>query len=168
MYLFSKDYFLKSLKQLTVTEEQIRSLGTYIKIFKKEYKNILEVFSYVYKESSLHHKLVLMYLVNEILQTDKNYDEDSMNLKSGFRQFIIENFAKSKVEAVKYPMILKKFQDLEKVWEQRNVIVLDQVFNIEEFFSKIDTCNGDRKKIIEILEDYLTKLKTEENNKKDY
>lgn len=162
MFLFSKDYFLKSLKQLTVTEEQIRTMGMYIKTFKKEYKNILEVWQFVYNESSIHHKLVLMYLVNEILQTDKSYDEDSKKLKDGFRNFIINNFSKTKLEASKYPQIAKKFGDLEKVWEERNVIVLCKTFNIEEFFAEVDGCNGNKSQIIDVLQRYLDKLKNEE------
>ncbi|KAF9764634.1 Regulation of nuclear pre-mRNA domain-containing protein 1A [Nosema granulosis] len=166
MFLFSKDYFLKQLKQLSPTEEHIKTLGLYIKTFKSEYTNIMEVFAYVYNCSNLHHKLVLMYLANEILQTDKSYDTDSLQLKKLLREFIQKTYGVSKAEAKKYPPLYKKFCDLENVWEERNVLYIDKSFCKEELFIEIDNCDGNRRLIIDTLRIYLDKLikEEEENN----
>ena len=159
--LFSKQCLFDSLKNLTVTEDQIRTLGLYIKTFNDEHSNILEVYEYIYEISAIHHKLVLLYLANEILQTDKSIDKNSLELKNKLVAFIKLNFYKSKNEAKKYPPLFKKFSDLEKVWEDRNVINFNSKFNKEEFFFEIDGCNGNKEDIIKVMNKYLEKL----NNK---
>jgi|UPI000679397C regulator of Ty1 transposition protein 103 len=165
MFLFSKDYFLKQLKQLSPTEEQIKTLGLYIKTFKEEYKNIMEAFEYVYNSSNSHHKLIMLYLANEILQTDKSYDADSLQLKKELREFIQKTFGKSKAEAKKHQPLYKKYCDLENVWEERNVLNIDKSFCKEELFIEIDNCDGNRRLIIDILKIYLDKLiKEDEEN----
>lgn len=160
--LFSKQCLFDSLKNLTVTEEQIRTLGLYIKTFNSEFDSILEVYEYIYNISAIHHKLVLLYLANEILQTDKNVDKNSLELKTKLINFIKANFHKSKSEAKKYPPLFKKFSDLEKVWEDRNVINFKSRFNKEEFFYEIDGCNGNEEEIIKVMNKFLEILK---NNK---
>lgn len=158
--LFSKQCLFDSLKNLTVTEEQIRTLGLYIKTFNEEYENILEVYEYIYDISSIHHKLVLLYLANEILQTDKSIDKTSLELKRKLVNFIKSIFCKSKNEAKKYPPLYKKFCDLQKVWEDRNVVSFNSRFNKEEFFYEIDGCNGNEEEIIKVMKRYLDKLNT--------
>lgn len=165
MFLFSKDYFLKQLKQLSPTEEHIKTLGLYIKTFKSDLNNIMEVYEYVYNSSNLHHKLVMMYLANEILQTDKSYDLESLQLKKLLREFIQKNFGKTKAESKKYPPLHKKFCDLETVWEERNVINIDKSFCKEELFIEIDNCDGNRRLIIDTLRIYLDKLIKEEEER---
>lgn len=124
MTFFSKDYFLKLLKELTIADEQIKSLGVYVISFKEEYDNILEAYSFLYKDSSIHHKLVLLYLANQILQSVKGNDDSISGLQNGFKKFIIENFSKSKREALPYSTICEKFNDLERVWKERGVVKL--------------------------------------------
>ena len=54
----AKDYYLMQVN-IKPTEEDMKSLGIYIRTFKSDTKSLIEGIEHIYLKSSLHHRLCL-------------------------------------------------------------------------------------------------------------
>jgi regulator of Ty1 transposition protein 103 len=160
MTLLSREYLLKSLINLLPTEEQMKSVGLYIRTFKRDHEAIIEGWEFVYHRASIYHKLNLLYLANEVVQTTKDMDSDSMSLKLSFKKAVNNVFRDSKEESKSNGALHKKYCDLESVWIQRSVMSLESHgISLEELLRSIEASFGDRAKLVETLERTLAQLK---------
>jgi regulator of Ty1 transposition protein 103 len=160
MTLLSREYLLKSLINLLPTEEQMKSVGLYIRTFKKDYETIVEGWEFVYHRASIYHKLNLLYLANEVVQTTRDVDSDSLSLKMSFKKAVNRVFKDTKEESRGNRALHKKYCDLEDVWIQRNVMSIESNgINLEDLLRSIEASFSDKAKLIEVLEKTLSQLR---------
>lgn len=143
-----KDYFLGQLVSLKATEEHLKSLAIYTRTFSHDSRVILDGLEYVHSNSSIHHRLILYYLINEILINEKS---NVSGLKIGMTKFITENFQNDKETAINQEVIYKKFVELERIWKTKKMIDLDEKVSLDEIIYKIKECFTDKKALVEYL-----------------
>lgn len=166
MTLLSKDYLLKVLTNLLPTEEQMKSVGLYIRTFKKDYRTIAEGWLFVYERVSVYHKLNLLYLANEVVQTVREIDLDSIELKIAFKKAVNGVFGNTKEAVVKNPPLYRKYCELENVWIQRNVMTLESYgLNLEDLLRSIEKSFCDKAKLSKILEGALARIRSAPDGK---
>ncbi|AFN82386.1 hypothetical protein EROM_010410 [Encephalitozoon romaleae SJ-2008] len=160
MASLSKEYLLKSLINLLPTEEQMKTVGLFIRTFKRDYRAIVEGWMFVYRKSSPYHRLNLLYLANEVVQTTKDVDPDSIELKILLKKVVNEVFEETKKMAMKNPSLYKKYCELENVWIQRNVMVLESHgINLGDLIRNIEKTFNDKAKLSAVLEDALSRVR---------
>lgn len=145
-----KDYFLVQLFGARATEENMKSLAIYIRTFKDYYAVVVEGIEYVYERSSMHHRLVLLYLINEILQTEKS--QSGVPLKSELKKFLRKHFIKDKERSINSQGIYKRMSELQKIWAERDVIDFDDKYNLEEIVATTYQLFNDKPKLVEYFE----------------
>ncbi|ADM10913.1 uncharacterized protein Eint_010500 [Encephalitozoon intestinalis ATCC 50506] len=160
MASLSKEYLLKSLINLLPTEEQMKTAGLFIRTFKKDYKEIVDGWMFVYNRSSTYHRLNLLYLANEVVQTTRDVDPDSIELKILLKKAVNQVFEETKKMAMKNPSLYRKYCELEKVWIQRSVMVMESHgINLGELIRNIEKSFNDKSKLSIVLEDALAKVR---------
>lgn len=119
----SKDYLLSQLYKVNPTEDSLKSLALYIRTFKHEHALIAEGIAYVHSKSSIHHRLLLFYLVNEILQTERA--PAGQPLRHELKAFLSQHFIADLNSSMAGSSISKKLAALQCIWKSRNIIDLD-------------------------------------------
>ncbi|KMV66716.1 hypothetical protein M970_010450 [Encephalitozoon cuniculi EcunIII-L] len=161
MTSLSREYLLKSLINLLPTEEQMKTVGLFIRTFKKDYRAIVDGWMFVYGKSSAYHKLNLLYLANEVVQTTRDADPDSIELKIMFKKAVNEVFEETKKATMENPSLYKKYCELENVWVQRNVMVMESHgINLGELVRSIEKTFSDKAKLSAVLKDALARIQS--------
>lgn len=155
-----KDYFLSQLITLKPTEEHLRSLAMYSKTFTQEYETIMQGIEYCYLNSSIHHRLILYYLMNEIMISEKDTLSPLVIL---IKHFIKKNFKNDLSTALKLEMVHNKFLELEKFWKTKNILEFEEGFSLEEIIIGVKETFNDKKTFIEYLEAVVEYYKSEMN-----
>lgn len=151
---------------LLPTEEQMKSVGLYIRTFRKEYRVIVDGWLFVYERASVYHKLNLLYLANEVVQTARDSDPASIELKIGFKKAVNKVFGGTKEMVANNPPLYKKYCELENVWMQRSVMTLESHgLNLGDLLRNIERSFNDKNKLSAILEGALAKIRKESNSK---
>lgn len=146
-----KDYLLSSLLTLRPTEEHLKSLACYIKMFENQEQTIVEGIRFAHQISGIHHRITLYYLVNEVLCMPI-----STRFKVELKQFINEMFISDIEKSLKFEILNKKLLELESVWNRRKILTLG--IDLEEILLKIKESFFDRPKLIKVLKDLLESL----------
>lgn len=116
----SKGYLLSQLYKVNPTEDSLKSLALYIRTFKHEHALIVEGIAYVHAKSSIHHRLLLFYLVNEILQTERA--PAGQPLCRELKAFLAQHFIADLNSCVAESVISKKLAALQQIWKTRNIM----------------------------------------------
>ncbi|KAF7683093.1 Regulation of nuclear pre-mRNA domain-containing protein 2 [Astathelohania contejeani] len=174
MSLLSTEYLLVSLRDLTTTQDSMQTLSLYIKTNRNDYDRIIQAWLYEYKKSSVYHRLSLLYLANEIIQTTKIVDKNSKELVKAFKHSVGELFYEAYTIAESIPSVGKKYADLGKVWIDRNIFTADELFKSKkkkveiekkkeferkEVIDKINAYFDSRDDLVEYLEAFINKIK---------
>lgn len=146
-----KDYYLEQLYNATPTEENMKALAMYIRAFKEDYISLVEGIEFVYTRSSIHHRLCLLYLINEILHTEKS--QSGMEFKAELKNFLKKHFLSDKDKASRSPVFYKKFQSLQDIWLRRNIINFDDKYGLEEIVSVVTGIFYDKNKLVAFLDE---------------
>ncbi len=144
-----KDYFLLQLLTLKPTEEYLRSLAIYTKTFSEDFEAILEGLEYTHSISSIHHRLILYYLINEILVSEKDTHNPLVVL---MKSFVKRNFQNDVLVSLDFENIHGKYLELEKFWRSKSLVEFDDVFTLEEVTLGIKQTFKDKKALVEYLE----------------
>lgn len=83
MMHLKKDFFLEKMLNIDSSQDSLKALALYFKIYEDDYKTILEGFEYVYRKSSINYRLVMCLLIDKII--DLNIDS---KIKEEFRVFV--------------------------------------------------------------------------------
>ncbi|ELA41723.1 uncharacterized protein VICG_01227 [Vittaforma corneae ATCC 50505] len=153
-----KDHFLTQLFFLRPTEEHLKSLALYLKAFEDDFGTIKEGIEYTHHVSSIHHRITLYYLINELLNM-----RISQKLKAELKNFTKEKFHKDIQLSLGYETLNKRILELESVWRHKRTIGFGDKYNLEEVISKIKESFYDRAKFIEVLKELLEQCKHPEN-----
>ena len=160
MSSLSKEYLLKSLVGLLPTEEQMKTVGLFIRTFKKDHRVVVDGWMHVYAGSSVYHRLALLYLANEVVQTTRDADRDSIELKMLFKGAVNEVFEETKKMAAAVPSLHKKYCELESVWVQRGVMAMEgNGLNLGDLIRSIEKTFSDKEKLCAVLEDALARVR---------
>lgn len=160
MASLSKEYLLKSLIGLLPTEEQMKTIGLFIRTFRKDHRAIVDAWAYVYAGSSIYHRLTLLYLANEVVQTTRDTDPDSIELKILFKRAVNEVFEKTKKMAEAVPSLHKKYCELESVWAQRGVMAMESHgISLGDLIRSIEKAFGNKERLCGVLEDALARIR---------
>ncbi|KAM0672304.1 hypothetical protein CWI42_010510 [Ordospora colligata] len=161
MTSLSKEYLLKALMNLVPTEEQMKTIGLFIKTFKKDHSAILDAWMFVYERSSAYHRLNMLYLANEIMQTTRDADAYSVELKIAFKTAVLKVFEQTKQAVVGNAHLYKKYCELENVWIQRNVMGVESCgLDLPELIRNIERAFGDKTRLCGVLEDALVRIRS--------
>lgn len=150
-----KDYLLLKLMTLRPTEEHLKAFAVFIKTFENQEKVVVEGISYAHSISSIHHRITLYYLVNELFSLQL-----SIKLKADLKRFINENFTNDIKESLKFEILNKKLLELERVWNKRKILSFG--VDPEEIVLKIKESFYDRNKLISVLKEILSDLEKNE------
>lgn len=155
---FQKEYFLSQLLSLKPTEEHLRALAMYCRTFNQDWNTIMEGITYCHLNSSVHHRLIIYYLINEILVSEKDTSNPfTIGLKSFIRNYYENDLKSSRGLEV----IHKKFTDLEKYWISKGIInSKDEVFTLEDIVDGIQESFDDKELLVEYLEGLLEYYKS--------
>lgn len=159
MVLLSREYVLRLLMNLQPTEEQMKTVGLYMRTFRKEAAALVDAWLFVYRRSSMYHRLNLLYLANEVVQTARDSDRDSVELKTGFKRAVNDVFAGTRDAAAGNAALHRKLCDLERVWEQRGIMAPEGRGGLEELVRSIEQAYGSRERLQAVLEDALARLR---------
>ncbi|KAI5168330.1 hypothetical protein PAEPH01_0043 [Pancytospora epiphaga] len=116
----SKDYLLMQLYRVTPAEEALKALALYIRTFKCQYEMISDGIAYVHSKSSIHHRLLLFYLINEILYTERS--SAGAPLCQKLREFLSVHFASDLKASTPESPIHRKLDALRRIWENRKIV----------------------------------------------
>lgn len=152
-----KDYFLVLLHTVHPSEASLKSVAMYIRLFEDDFSSIVDGISHVFNNSGIHHKLTLLYLINEVWQGDRN--EGNNTLRASLIEFVRRNFHKVKKEAQHIPSIARRVQELKAVWTSRNILNLDEKYSPEEISQQIYDKFNDKKGLVSYLEAVLSYYK---------
>lgn len=146
-----KDFYLEQLYTATPIEENMKSLAIYIRTFRHDYMSVVSGIEYVYKKSAIHHKLYLLYLINEILQTEKS--QSGISLKAELIIFLRKYFVADRDLSAKDVVMYKKFQSLQSIWKERNVVDFDDEFGLEEIVNQVYKFFNNKDKLINYFDE---------------
>jgi len=140
----------------------MKTIGLFIKTFKKDHSTIVDAWMFVYERSSAYHRLNLLYLANEIVQTTRDADACSMELKMAFKTAVSKVFGQTKQAVVGNVHLYKKYCELENVWIQRNVMAVESYgVNLADLIRSIEKAFGDKARLCSVLEDALARIRSE-------
>ncbi|KAK1347719.1 hypothetical protein CWI38_0349p0030 [Hamiltosporidium tvaerminnensis] len=161
MSLLSVEYLIKSLQSLQPTQDSMQTLSLYIKTNTSEYEKIVLVWAAEFEKSNIYHKLNLLYLTNEILLTIKPNDPKHGNLLQAFRNVVPLRFKEALNQSQKNTILSKKYYDLGKVWIQRGIFQMEDLFkNLEGIeISEVPQVNKKSKESSEIGKNTIKKEK---------
>lgn len=145
-----KDYYLGQLYTIIPTDEKMKSLAIYIRAFREDTSLILKGLEFVYFNSSIHHRLSLYYLVNEIISGEKSHT--TIKLMADLKIFLKNHFISDKEAAIEHPTIYNKFVALQAIWKKKDVMDFDEKFSAEGIVSKVYSTFNDKNKLAEFLE----------------
>lgn len=143
-----KDYYLKQLCTLKSTEEHMKSLAIYTRAFGNDSDIIVGGIEYVRSQSSIHHRLVLYYLINEILMTER---DSSSILRPMLKGFVKMHFHADLLAAAKFDVLYRKFVELEKVWKLKTIIDFEGKYSLEDVLSRIRGTFQDKQALLELI-----------------
>lgn len=156
-----KEYYLEQLYSLRPTDENMKSLAIYIRTFKDKHQDIVDGIEYVYSKSLIHHRLIILYLINEILHTEKS--ESGVPLRSGLVGFLRKHFLADKELSHQFgPSLYKKFQQLQTIWTARKVVDFDEKYGLEEIISNITSLYSDKSKLTNFLDELTAHYRSEQ------
>lgn len=112
----------------------MKSLAMYIRTFKEDHASIVGGIEYTYTNSAIHHRLVLFYLINEILQTEKS--PSGVMLRAELKAFLTKYFIVEK-EASVNDELHKQFQQLQDIWCSRKIMDFDDKYGTERIIITI-------------------------------
>lgn len=150
-----RDYFLGQLLSLKITEEHLKSLAIYTRTFSSSHETIIEGLEYANSRSSIHHKLGLYYLINEILVNEKS---PNSSLRLGLKRFIVRHFQPDKQLSHMSETLHKKFVELENIWKAKNIVDFEDDYSVEEIVYKIKEYYTDKKALVSYLSKILDHL----------
>lgn len=143
-----KDYYLNQLYTLKPTEEHMKSLAIYTRTFGNDSDIIAGGIEHVRSQSSIHHRLVLYYLVNEILMTERS---SSSKLRHVLKGFVKMHFQTDLLASAKFDVLYRKFVELEKVWRLKRIVDFEEKYSLEDILSRIKETFQDRKALFEFI-----------------
>ena len=146
-----KDYYLEQLYGATPTEENMKALAMYIRAFKEDHAVLVDGIEFVYTRSSIHHRLCLLYLISEILHTEKS--PSGVEFRAGLKSFLKRHFLADKDRASGSPVFYRKFQSLQDVWQRRSIIDFGDKYGLEEIVSTVNNNFCDKNKLVAALDE---------------
>lgn len=146
--ILPKDHYLSLLFLLRPTEEHLKALAIYLKAFDDGSSVIKNGISFVHNCSSIHHRITLYYLMNELLIM-----KPTASLASEIRAFVKEHFMEDISLSVKYEILNKRILELEQVWRQKQIIDFEEKYSLEDVVFKIKQSFYDKKKLVAVLKD---------------
>jgi len=146
-----KDFYLEQLYKATPTEESMKSLAIYIRAFKHDHMSVAAGIEYVYEKASIHHKLCILYLVNEILQTEGS--QSGLPLKTELLSFLRRHFLADRDFSSKDIAMYKKFQSLQSIWRERCIIDFDDKFGLDEIVSQVYKIFNNKDKLADYFDE---------------
>lgn len=150
-----KDHLLNHLLSLRPTEEHLKSLAYYIKTFENNDKTLVDGIRFAHEKSSIHHRITLYYLINEILCM-----ATTPQLKSELKAFVNESFVVDLKESVKFEILNKKLLELERVWSKRKII--GEGIDVDEMVYKIKEACFDKSELVNLFKDFIKRLEKQE------
>lgn len=142
-----KDYYLKLLYTLKPTEEHMKSLAIYTRTFGGDCDLIVGCIEHVWSQSSIHHRLALYYLINEVLMTERS----TSRLRHVLRDFVRAHFQADSLIAARFDVLYEKFVELEKVWRSKRVVDFDEKYTLEDVLYGVKETFQDRKAFLEFI-----------------
>lgn len=146
----TKDHLLFQLFTLRPTEEHLKSFCFYIKTFQDDSNTILNGISFVHLNSSIHHRIVLYYLINELLLGNLNID-----LKSNLKKFIKANFQKDIQLSQPFEILNKRLVELERIWKSKKIIDFEDKYDIEDVLKIVKETFYEKDKFVKVLKDLI-------------
>lgn len=155
---FQKDHYLTQLLLLRPTEEHLKALVIYLRTFDDGSRMIKEGIEFVHSCSSIHHRITLYYLVNELLMA-----KVSEVLQIALKKFIKEHFSDDIKASLKHEILKRKLFELEKVWTQKKIIDFKGENDLNEALFNIKNSYFDKKRLAVVLKDLLEQCQEEED-----
>lgn len=146
-----KDFYLEQLYTATPTEENMKSLAIYIRTFKHDHMSAVAGIEYVYRRAAIHHRLCLLYLVNEILQTEKS--QSGLPLKAELLSFLRRHFLADRDLSSSDAAMHRKFQSLQSIWRERCVIDFDDKFGLDEIVTRIYKIFNNKSELVDYFDE---------------
>lgn len=113
-----KDFFLAKMLTINPSEDTLKALAIYLKIYEEEYRTIVEGFKYVYGKSSIHYKIILCLLIDRIIDL-----EIDSKMKEEFRIFVDGTFMRDdSVLNESHGYFKEKIDGLMKSWDERGFV----------------------------------------------
>lgn len=156
--MLQKDHFLIQLFFLRPTEEHLKSLALYLKAFEDDSETIKEGIGYTHYNSSIHHRITLYYLINELLNM-----RISQNLKIELKNFTRERFHEDVRLSLQYEMLNKRMLELARVWKYKKTIDFEEKYSLEDVLFKIKESFHDKPKFVGVLKELLKECDEPEN-----
>ncbi|KAM0679453.1 hypothetical protein GINT2_002295 [Glugoides intestinalis] len=155
---FQKDHYLVQLLLLRPTEEHLKALVIYLRTFDDGSETIKEGIEFVHDSSSIHHRITLYYLVNELLMA-----KVSEALQIALKRFIKDHFSHDITASLKHEILKKKLLELEKVWTQKKIIDFKGENALNEVLFNIKNSFFDKKRFAAVLKDLLQQCQEDED-----
>lgn len=131
MSLLSQELLISSLQTIVPDRSSITKIARYIVINRKDASNIKQIFSDIYNNSNICHRLSLLYVANEIF----NYPLDIQNahclvdIQNFLKVFIKEKIGEDVINN-DMPGVKRKIEELKCLWERNGVLdVHESVFD---------------------------------------
>ena len=148
-----KEYFLEKLYELRASEESMKSMALYVRTFSDKPKDIEDGIKYVYDRTNIYHRLVMYYLMNELLCGDRAATS-SVALRGSLKGLVKKCFIEDKNRALGTG-IYKKYQQLQELWESHGVINFSEKFSLEEVLAQVTKIFKDKPTLVKYLEDVV-------------
>lgn len=144
--LLSREFVIQSLQRLLPTHESLAVLSMYLLSFPACMPEIMEIIALEYRKSSAHHRLAILYLLNEImnqaegreqraalLQASAGYYKDSVRAILGHMAALGRETRLSKSMVP----LLKKHLELKRVWTSKAMSEADMQMEEDQQVSRI-------------------------------
>lgn len=155
-----KDYFLTQLITLRPTEEHLKAFSLYLKAYEDTPITIRDGIEFVHSRSSIHHRITLYYLINELLNL-----KISDGLRSELLSFIRQSFHSDVQQSQSFEMLNKRLRELEKIWGNRKLVDFGEKEEIEVVVERIKEVFHDKKKLSRLFKELLEEYEEREVSK---
>ncbi|EJW01266.1 hypothetical protein EDEG_04029 [Edhazardia aedis USNM 41457] len=122
--MIQPEFLIHNLQTLINTQESIKSVSYYIRLNSQNYLIILEIFKIEFSKSNAYHKLNLLYLLNEIIKSEKCLDPSSEKLVNEFKQILPSLFldACKSGKVLENTHVVEKLRELQNFWTKKKLI----------------------------------------------
>lgn len=158
------EFLIRSLQSLTTTQDDMQTLSLFIRSNKRDYKIILEAYGYELTHSNALHRLSLLYLANEILQTERGNDEDAVSLISGIKMLLPSIFSDT-IKKIRNDELLRKYNLLGKVWIERQIFTpaelnmkIEEKYEVDTVLETIKKQFNNKEELLRYLKEWIVKI----------
>lgn len=149
MSLFSQEIFIRELRALVGTQEKIKTLALYMKTMATDSTKMVRILDKEFNSSNTSHKLNILYLANELIQSTKKEEKDLQLLLEQMKSFVVSNFEIVMKEVANYPVLKGKLLELKSLWIERSI------FSESELSGTVTLNKYSREEVIRKIEEYF-------------